>query len=172
MTKNEKTLLLSLFSFNNNLTDNQKIKKLYTLSNQTEKHYKKLYILKRDGNKRTIYNPDYFLKNVQKSILHKILELSKPSIYSKAYIKQTCLKDNALIHVDKNIVLKLDIHHFFESISFVDVFNLFKQLNYSDKISGLLANLCIYFEFLPQGASTSPYIKKLYQAKNYWYYCK
>jgi RNA-directed DNA polymerase len=161
MTKSEHALLLSLFSFDNILTDNQKIKKIYTLSNQAEKHYQKLYILKSDGSKRTIYNPDYYLKNIQKSILSKILVLDTPSIYAFAYRKGVNLKDNALIHVAKNVIIKLDIHHFFESISTVDIYNLFHQMGYSNSVSGLLANLCTYFEFLPQGAPTSPYLSNL-----------
>ena len=44
MNSSEKEFLLSLFSFNNKLSDNEKIKKLYIISNNIEKYYRKLNI--------------------------------------------------------------------------------------------------------------------------------
>ena len=55
---NEFILSLNLIS-NNNLTDKEKLKLIYTISNNAEKHYKVFKIPKSSGNYRTIYEPDY-----------------------------------------------------------------------------------------------------------------
>ena len=57
MNSSEKEFLLSLFSFNNKLSDNEKIKKLYIISNNIEKYYRKFEVKKRNGKKRNILSP-------------------------------------------------------------------------------------------------------------------
>ena len=57
-------LSLNLISFNN-LSNKEKLKLLYTISNHVEKHYKVFKIPKKNGGYRTIYEPDYTLKMIQ-----------------------------------------------------------------------------------------------------------
>ena len=113
--------LLSLNLIDEKLSDKEKIRKLYTLSNNIEKNYKKTVILKKDGNKRIIYEPNYTLKKVQRNILDNVLSGFKVSKYAMAYVKGKSVKDNVLPHVNKRIILKLDIKDFFNNISFMDV---------------------------------------------------
>lgn len=93
--------LLSLNLVNGNLTDIEKLKKLYAISNNIEKNYKIIKIPKRNGNFRTVYSPSYNLKYIQTQILNNILNNKSISIYAKAYHKNICLKDNALPHIKK-----------------------------------------------------------------------
>ena len=157
---NEKEFLLSLFSFNKRLTDNEKIKKLYIISNNIDNYYNKYHIKKRNGNNRNILSPYIELKKIQKSIL-KILYEKKSSIYAKAYIKNVNLKENVKIHNKQNYILKLDISNFFENISYVDIYNIYKEYGFSNRICGLLTHLTTYDDYLPQGAPTSPYLSNL-----------
>lgn len=160
MNFGEKEFLLSLFSFNNKLSDNEKIKKLYIISNNIEKYYRKFEIKKRNGKKRNILSPYKELKCIQHNILNVLYE-KKPSIYAKAYIKNIHLIDNVKIHKSHNYILKLDISNFFENISYVDIYNIFREYGFSDRICGLLAHLTTYNDYLPQGAPTSPYLSNL-----------
>ena len=160
MISNEKDFLLSLFYFNNKMSENEKIKKLYIISNNIEKYYRKFEINKKNGKKRNILSPYKELKYIQQSIL-KILYEKKPSIYAKAYIKNVNLIDNVIIHKNHKYILKLDISNFFENISYVDIYNIFKEFGFSDKICGLLSHLTTYNDYLPQGAPTSPYLSNL-----------
>lgn len=162
MNNQDKIVLLSLFLFDNKLTDSLKIKRLYSMSNDIESYYDIFKILKRNGKYRKIYAPKYTLKKIQKSILENILEKEEVSNYSKGYIKGFSLVDNATSHTNKNVIVKLDIKYFFDSINFVDVYNIYNSLGYSKLVSGLLAHLSIYDDFLPQGAPTSPYLSNLY----------
>lgn len=47
---------------------------LYALSNHAEKHYQRVNIPKRSGGFRTLLVPDPLLKNVQRNLLHHVLD--------------------------------------------------------------------------------------------------
>lgn len=79
-----------------------------------------------------------------------------------AYKKGVSLKQNALVHTNKRIILKLDIKDFFENIKFIDIYNCCFSIEYFPKSIGmLLTYLCTYDDYLPQGAPTSSYISNL-----------
>ena len=135
------------------------IKTIYSISNNIEKNYK---IYKRNGNYRTIYEPNSILKQIQRQILVNILNNKSISKYAKAYHKGIQLKDNATPHVHKEIILKLDIKDFFENISFLDIYNACFPIEYFPKPVGMiLTYLCTYDNHLTQGSPTSAYISNL-----------
>ena len=160
-TKECNDFLLSLKLFN--CKDEKKyIKTLYSISNNLEKNYKIYKIKKRNGKYRTIYEPNSLLKHIQSQILVNILNNKSISKYAKAYHKGISLKDNAIPHINKDILLKLDIKDFFENISFVDIYNSCFPIDYFPKSVGmLLTYLCTYDEHLTQGSPTSAYISNL-----------
>jgi len=160
-TKECNAFLLSLNLFN--CKDKKKyIKTLYSISNNIENNYKIYKIKKRNGKYRSIYEPTSLLKNIQKQILVNILNNKIISKYAKAYHKGISLKDNAIPHINKDTILKLDIKDFFESISFSDIYNSCFPIEYFPKSVGmLLTYLCTYDEHLTQGAPTSAYISNL-----------
>ena len=137
-------------------------KTLYALSNNIEKHYHNVFIMKRDGNKRKLSVPDLILKNVQKSIADKILTQYPISKYAKAYKPGSSIQQNARLHVGKKKILKLDIENFFDSILYSQVKNIvFFEEKFSENIRVLLTMLCYYKDVLPQGAPTSPAITNI-----------
>ena len=124
---NEFLLSLNLFDCN----DTKKyINTLYAISNNIEKNYRIYKIKKRNGKYRTIYEPKPLLKHIQKQILANILNDRSISKYATAYHKGLSIKANALPHVKKDVILKLDIKDFFESISFMNVYNSCFQVEY------------------------------------------
>ena len=156
-----KEFLLSLHLFDYK-DKKQYFKTLYSISNNIKDNYRIYKIKKHNGKLRTIYEPKPLLKHIQKQILNNILNNKKISKYSKAYHKGLSLKDNALPHVNKKIILKLDIKDFFESISFLDIYNTCFTIEYFPKEIGmLLTYLCTYDDHLTQGSPTSAYISNL-----------
>ncbi len=154
--------LLSLNLIDNKLSDKDKIRLLYILSNNIEKNYKRIELFKKNGTKRIIYEPNYLLKQIQRNILDNILYGFKPSKYATAYIKGLSIKDNVKVHINKKVILKLDIKDFFNNISFMDIYRkVFKEEYFPKQIRILLCYLCTYNEFLPQGSPTSGYISNL-----------
>lgn len=160
-TKECNDFLLSLNLINCKDKDKY-IKTIYSISNNIEKNYKVYKIKKRNGKYRTIYEPNSMLKQIQKQILINILNNKSISKYAKAYHKGISLKDNAIPHINKKIILKLDIKNFFESISFLDVYNACFSIEYFPKSVGfILTYLCTYDNHLTQGSPTSAYISNL-----------
>lgn len=154
--------LLSLNLIDKNIPDNQHIQTLYSISNRIERNYKVYKIKKHNGTYRTIYSPKPLLKNIQRKILKNILNNKEISKYAKAYHKGLCLKDNAYPHLNKKIVLKLDIIDFFENIEFFNIYQTcFNESYFPKPIGHLLTYLCTYESRLPQGAPTSSYISNL-----------
>ena len=156
---NEFLLSLNLFNCKNK---EKYIKTIYSISNNIESNYKIHKIKKNNGRYRTIYEPSPLLKKIQRNILTNILNNKTISSYAKAYHKGISLKDNALPHCNKPIILKLDIKNFFDNISFLQVYSSCFSIEYFPKSIGmLLTYLCTYNEHLPQGAPTSAYISNL-----------
>ena len=160
-TKECNEFLLSLNLIN--CKDEKKyIKTIYSISNNIEKNYKIYKIKKRNGKYRTIYEPNLILKQIQKQILNNILNNKSISKYAKAYHKGIQLKDNAILHINKEMILKLDIKDFFENISFLDIYNSCFPIEYFPKSVGMiLTYLCTYDNHLTQGSPTSAYISNL-----------
>ena len=138
------------------------IRTLYSITNSTHYNYRIYKIKKRNGKFRTIYEPNPLLKSIQKRILLNILNNKTISKYAKAYHKGISLKDNAICHVNKDVILKLDIEDFFENITFTNIYNSCFPIEYFPKSIGmLLTYLCTYDDHLTQGSPTSSYISNL-----------
>lgn len=135
---------------------------LYALSNHPEEHYRSVRIAKRDGSVRQLYEPDYLLKQVQKNLLHQVLELQPVSAYATAYRNGYGIRANALVHCNKEIIVKTDIEDFFSHVMYYMVYqHAFPAVYFPPQIRTLLTHLCCYRECLPQGAPTSAYISNL-----------
>lgn len=140
----------------------QDIRTLYAVSNHIEKHYEYMEIPKKDGGKRILYMPDALLKGIQRNILNHVLYGMHISPYAKAYYKNAGILENAKPHVNKRVVLKLDIKDFFGSITFQMVKErIFREEYFPESISILLTILCGYKGVIPQGAPTSPMISNI-----------
>lgn len=117
--------------------------------------YRCFTIKKKNGKERKISEPLPSLKEIQKWILNNILDKVDISKYAKAYAKGKSVKDNAKFHRNQKIVLSLDITDFFDNIHTKTIFDVFRSLGYSRKLSWQLAYLCCLNGSLPQGAPTS-----------------
>ena len=156
---NEFLLSLNLFDCKN---EKKYIKTVYSISNNIENNYRVYKIKKKNGKYRTIYEPNQILKHIQRQILHNILDNKAISKYATAYHKGVSLKDNVILHVNKKIILKLDIKNFFDNISFLDIYNCCFSIEYFPKSVGMiLTYLCTYDDHLIQGPPTSAYISNL-----------
>lgn len=137
-------------------------KTLYSVSNSLGSHYRAVSIPKRDGSFRRLSVPDELLKRIQRAIADKLLAYEPISPYATAYRVAVDIRKNALPHVGKTKLLKLDIKSFFDSITYSLVKDTaFPSEKYSEPIRILLAMLCYHGESLPQGAPSSPVISNI-----------
>lgn len=141
-------------------------KALYTVSNSIHKHYRKHILSEKNGKKRVLYIPSETLKHIQRKITDVLLAQMEVSPYATAYRPCCGPSVNASVHVGQPYLLKLDIRHFFDSISFSAVKKYaFPAEKYSENIRTLLTLLCTYNDVLPQGAPSSPAISNLVMKK-------
>ena len=137
-------------------------KSLFDLLRYTDREYRTVNIKKKNGGGRTLHVPSPQLKRLQTVILRHILNVLPASRYATAYKEGAQLMDNALPHVGKRYLLKLDITDFFGSIRFDQVYRAAFNANYFSKQIGLmLTRLCCRQDVLPQGAPTSPALSNL-----------
>ena len=137
-------------------------KMLYAVSNNLNKHYRKAKLPKKNGGFRKLSIPDEMLKAIQKRILEVLLIHMPVSRYAKAYRFGSSTLRNAKHHVGKQVVLKLDILHFFDSIRYSTVKDIvFPEEIYADSLRILLTMLCYHKDALPQGAPSSPAITNI-----------
>ena len=137
-------------------------KALYSLSNRVDFHYREVLIPKGSGEFRKLNVPDDELKAVQRKIAEVILPLREISPYAAAYRPGGSPLRGALPHVGKKCMLKLDIRHFFDKITYAQVRKAaFPPWAFSEANSALLSSLCCFNDCLPQGAPSSPAISNI-----------
>ena len=137
-------------------------KTLYAVSNNLSKHYRKAKLPKKNGGFRNLSVPDEVLKSIQKRIAEVLLIHMPVSRYAKGYRFGSSTLRNAKHHVGKQVVLKLDILHFFDSIRYSTVKDkVFPEEIYAEPLRILLTMLCYHKDALPQGAPSSPAITNI-----------
>ena len=134
---------------------------LLKASNAQSHFYRHFTIPKKSGKTRKISEPLPSLKEIQRWILDNILNKVTISEFSKAFIANRSIKDNAKFHVDQKHVLSLDVKDFFPSIKFYSIYNIFSNMGYQKQVSTMLSNLCVLNNCLPQGAPTSPMLSNI-----------
>jgi RNA-directed DNA polymerase len=123
--------------------------------------YKEFSIPKRSGGRRTIASPEPALKALQRKILRRVLARLRCHPAATGFEKGYSIAINALPHVHKAVVVRMDIRDFFGSIKAVRVQKYFQRVGWNKESARLLTSICTYRGALPQGAPTSPRLSNL-----------
>jgi retron-type reverse transcriptase len=91
---------------------------------------------------RTISAPRSDLKAVQRWISDNILARQYPNPASKAYSPESTLVDAVKNHLRCRWLIKLDLYAFFDSISEIPVYRVFRKIGYQPLTAFELARLC------------------------------
>jgi RNA-directed DNA polymerase len=148
------------------------------------KRYRVRTHIKATGGLRLIEIPSEPLRVLQRRLLHRMFDHVAPHESAHAYVRGRSVHTHASNHTNRAIVIRLDLEHFFPSISGARVFLLFRALGYRAKIANALTDLCVSSQsrsmlrravgpehsdlyerysvnHLPQGAPTSPALANL-----------
>lgn len=164
-------------------------------------HYIRFTIPKRSGGTRLISRPRAYLQQVQEWIQNTILVNQELHTAAMAFRRGVSIVDNARLHTNSRIVVRVDLKDFFPSITFARVRGLFESFGYNPGVATVLALLCtdsprvllklddrnhvvpVGERALPQGACTSPALANLisrsldrrihgYATKSGWVYSR
>ncbi|URZ88271.1 retron St85 family RNA-directed DNA polymerase [Floricoccus penangensis] len=125
-------------------------------------HYHEFYIPKKNGGERKIVSPSVNLKKIQRWILDIILSNVETHHLSFGFKQGVSIVDNAKVHLNKELILCVDIKDFFNQISEEKVTEIFRSFGYSDDLCYSMSMLCCYENQIPQGAPTSPSLSNIY----------
>lgn len=104
------------------------------------------------------------MRVVQYRLLTRILNFLNIPNYIYAFEKKKSIPAMAAQHVNKEVVLSVDIKDFFHSIKQSMLQQIFLSLGFGDKPARTASEICTYKAFVPQGALTSPKIANLITA--------
>jgi RNA-directed DNA polymerase len=130
---------------------------LLELSEISSTLYTTFDVPKRSGGLRTLCVPKDRLKRVQRLLLDAFLSKIEMPPHVHGCVKGRSTVTNAKGHVNKPLVINIDLTDFFGSIGYDVVSQIFKtEFNCDKEAAQVLTRLTTYGNFLPQGAPTSP----------------
>lgn len=140
---------------------------LNNIANKAEESYTE-FLINSKGKDRTVYEPKFYLKKIQKRINSRIFENVIFPVYLHGGIRDEVNKrdyvENAKHHSSKNIksLINLDIKSFYDNIKKKRVNDIFKYFfNFPDCVCDVLTKITTYRNKVPQGACTSSYLANL-----------
>lgn len=105
------------------------------------KRYTYFKLKKRNGTFREIMSPSRDLKYIQKWILTNILNHYPLQESCKGFRKNISIYDNAKVHEKSEIILKVDLLKFYDTITENRIFGVFKNMGYVENLAYSLAKI-------------------------------
>lgn len=141
------------------MSQDLRLSEKYILSkiNRSYIFYSRHLTYNKHGKKREVYEPSAELKLFQTWVNKNILVNYPVSMYATAYEDETSIRKNAYMHKKSQYILHTDIKHFFESITFKQVSDIFKEDYIEEDIQTILKIVMLNGR-IPTGSITAPRI--------------
>ncbi|WP_053388461.1 TIR domain-containing anti-phage reverse transcriptase [Pseudomonas sp. 10-1B] len=125
--------------------------------------YKSFEIPKKRGGLRKIDAPQKGLRVVQNKLAELLNENLEFKNCVQGFVKKRGILQNAMLHKKSSWVLNVDIKDFFGSINFGRVRAVFiaKPFEIHPDVATVIAQICCFNNYLPQGAATSPIVSNI-----------
>ncbi|EGR2204621.1 reverse transcriptase family protein [Vibrio parahaemolyticus] len=136
--------------------------RLLSIADRADESYTEYELVDKD---RTVFEPKYELKKIQKRINSRIFELVEFPLYLQGGIRANVKRDyveNAKIHANATTLISLDIKKFYTNIKADKVSAIYKYFfKFPDEVVDILTKLTTYKGKVPQGGCTSSYLANL-----------
>ncbi len=136
--------------------------RLLSIADKADESYTEYELVDKD---RTVFEPKYELKKIQKRINSRIFELVEFPLYLQGGIRANVKRDyveNAKIHANATTLISLDIKKFYTNIKADKVSAIYKYFfKFPDEVVDILTKLTTYKGKVPQGGCTSSYLANL-----------
>ena len=106
------------------------------------RHYRYRLLKKRSGRLRLLEVPKPRLKQLQRRVLHDILDAIPPHPAAHAFRPGRSVLSYVAPHTGRDLMLHVDLREFFPSITAARVNALFHTVGYPERIARLLTGLC------------------------------
>lgn len=123
--------------------------------------YREFEIPKRNGGKRLIEAPEEKLKKLQTRVYWRVLKKLKTHPGCVGFVPKLSIVEAAKPHVNRAVVINLDLKDFFHSISEKRVYKYFRGIGWGRTAAKTLTKICCYKGRLPMGAPTSPMLSNV-----------
>lgn len=126
-----------------------------------EQQYNVFTIPKKNGKTREICAPKMPLKAALRQVLHRLLDPIELNESVGAFVKNRNIRQVAEHHMQKAVIIKIDIKDFFPSIKVGLIKRTLQHYGFTPSVSRMLAHLVTHKRKLPQGAPTSGFLANM-----------
>lgn len=123
--------------------------------------YREFEIQKPSGKIRIITAPDDRLKCLQQKIVPLLSKLYRVRNPVHGFVPEKSVKTNANAHLRKKYILNIDLKDFFPSITENRIVGALRSIGIDGRVAEIIARICCYNNYLPQGAPTSPVLSNI-----------
>jgi hypothetical protein len=120
-----------------------------TVAHEKLRNYRYSVVPRRGGLPRVLEAPKARLKEIQRWILHEILEPVPLHEAAQGFTRGRSVATHARLHTGQAVVLRLDLKDFFASVTAGRVFGIFRTLGYAGSVAHVLTGLST--NTIPQG---------------------
>jgi retron-type reverse transcriptase len=106
------------------------------------RHYHRAWIRKADGSGRLLEAPKRELKDLQRTVLHGILDRIPPHPAAHGFTRRRSALTGARVHAGRDVVMRFDLESFFSAVTAGRVYGIFLTAGYPEPVAHLLAGLC------------------------------
>ncbi len=106
------------------------------------RHYTYVWQHREGAPPRPIARPKLKLKEVQRRILHEILDHVPPHDAAHGFVRGRSARSHAALHAGKATVVRLDLEDFFASVPASRVYGIFRAAGYPEAVAHCLTALC------------------------------
>ena len=113
-----------------------------TIRDERLRHYRRRWLRKSDGSMRLLEAPKKELKDLQRQILHEILDRIPAHESAHGFRPARSVRTGAAHHHARAVVMRLDLESFFTSVDIGRVYGIFKLAGYPEPVAPALAGIC------------------------------
>ncbi|HKE75122.1 MAG TPA: reverse transcriptase family protein [Acidimicrobiales bacterium] len=113
-----------------------------TAADEQLRHYHRRWVRKRDGSGRLLEAPKRELKDLQRQVLHGILDRIPAHEAAHGFRPGRSVRTGVAPHRSRAVVVRLDLEAFFASVGTGRVYGIFRLAGYPEPVAHALAGLC------------------------------
>lgn len=113
-----------------------------TAADERLRHYRRQWVTEPDGSTRLLEAPKKELENLQRQVLHSVLDRIPAHDAAHGYRPGRSVRTCVAPHRGQAVVMRLDLESFFSSIDVGKVYGIFRRTGYPDPVAHALGALC------------------------------